>query len=141
FHHVAQHVLRCFLDGLVAIARNSKRRLVEFVDLFRQRAQPLVFRRRRQRPVDFGIVRRVQQYFVQAVLFIKGDFSFELQFCFFYVFQEFLDGLLFFEVLLLVQSALRQHFRQLRFFQPPSESCGDGRVFLFAVQNVGKSRS
>src|SRR6266702_1040411 len=74
FHHVAQHVLRFFLGGLVAVARDEEGRLVEFLDLFRERAQALVFGRGRQRPVDFLVVRRAKLDFVQAVLFVESDF-------------------------------------------------------------------
>src|SRR5207245_244880 len=66
FHHVAKHVLRSFLGGLVAVARNDKGRLVEFFDLLCQRAQALVFRGGGERPIDLLVVRRAELDFVKA---------------------------------------------------------------------------
>src|SRR6266699_3758736 len=141
FHHVAQHVLRFFLGGLVAVARDEEGRLVEFLDLFRERAQALVFGRGRQRPVDFLVVRRAKLDFVQAVLFVESDFAFELQFDLFDFFQQLFKGFFLLELGFLVQAALGEQFGEARVAQAPPELRRHGLVLLHIQQERSQSRA
>src|SRR6266487_1388678 len=141
FHHVAQHVLRFFLGGFVAVARDEEGRLVEFLDLFRERAQALVFGRGRQRPVDFLVVRRAKLDFVQAVLFVESDFAFELQFDLFDFFQQLFKGFFLLELGFLVQAALGEQFGEARVAQAPPELRRHGLVLLHIQQERSQSRA
>src|SRR5213082_1389548 len=135
---VLQHVLRFFLGGLVAVARNRERRLVEFLHLLRQRAQPLIFRSRSQRPVDFLVVRRAKLDLVQAVLFVESDFAFELQLDLVDLLQQLLERLFFFELRFLIQAALCEHFNEPRIAQAAPEFRGNPLVFLYVQKKCGQ---
>src|SRR5712691_9962435 len=140
-HHVAQHVLRFFLGGFVAVARDEEGRLVEFLDLFGQRAQALVFGRGCQCPVDFLVVRRAKLDFVQTVLFVESDFAFELQFDLFDFFQQLFEGFFLLELGFLVQTALGEQFGEASVAQAPPELRRHGLVLLHVQQERSQSRA
>jgi len=104
--------------------------MVELLDLFSQAAQPLVFRRRRHRPIESSGVRG-QMDFIQAVLFVEDDLAFEFQLGFpvaSIVFQR----LLVLEVRFFLEAAFGEQFHS------PARAAAAEFAARFVLLHVGR---
>src|SRR5262249_55025416 len=128
-----------FLRRFVAITRDDKGWLVVLINLARKGAQTLVFGRGRERPVDLLVVRGAELDFVEAMLFVKCHFAFELQLGFLNFLQQLFEGLLFLEVRLLIESAFCENFDKAVVLEPAAELRGGGFVLLYVEQETRKA--